>query len=49
MIVPINKIRMKKILATLSILVFLANCAPQKTCPTYLKNTKKVAPSTAKV
>lgn len=31
---------MKKILATLAVLALIASCAPQKTCPTYLKNTK---------
>jgi hypothetical protein len=34
---------MKKYFA-LAVLVglFFANCAPQRTCPTYLKNTNKI-------
>ena len=33
---------MKKLIAIAIILVIIASCAPQKTCPTYLKNTKKI-------
>lgn len=33
---------MKKLIAVAIGLAIFASCAPQKTCPTYLKNTKKV-------
>lgn len=33
---------MKKYIAAAIVLALIASCAPQKTCPTYLKNTKKI-------
>ncbi len=33
---------MKKLIVVAIGLAIFASCAPQKTCPTYLKNSKKV-------